>query len=267
MNHPLSRIYCLLCCLFFAAGCEQPQPSNSADDVSLNGITLSDLQASGKTQTTEPQLAFSVLTYELDAASMDSLSKVYRLLSKWGIQYEDKTAFDANGFAVGLGMPQKGAEVVRALAEIGARRITQSQVATPAGSHEVLSATAVEPQTLWFPKSHRTLGGATLSGGQLGWIFSAEKDPNRDLVLTVQAQPAFWEQGMSDLRLLAGKVPFKFKTFDVGRFQIELRQGQFFVLGPNGAILTQQTLNQLLFADPRHDKGRLLVVIVEKVGN
>ncbi len=267
MNHPLSQVCCLLSCVFWIAGCEQPQPSDPVDDVLLQGVKLGDLQPHEKSQSSEPQLSFSVLTYELDAASMDSLSRVYRLLSKWGIQYEDKTAFDANGFAVGLGMPQSGAEVARTLTEIGAKRVAQSRVGTPAGAHEVLSAAAVAPQTLWFPKSHRTLGGATLSAGQLGWIFSAQKDPNRDSVLTVQAEPAFWEQGLTDLRLLAGKVPFEFKTFDVGRFQIELRQGQFFVLGPAGAILTQQTLNQLLFATPKQDKGRLLLVIVDKVGN
>ena len=252
--------------MVFLVGCEQPQTNAPNEHASVQGIKLSDLQPSENIAFSKPEISFTVLTYELDSASMTQLSKVYRVLSKWGIEYEDKTAFDANGFTVGVGMPQKGSQVAKLLTDIGARRIAQARLSVPSQSHEVLTSAAVSSQSLLFPKSHRTLGSARIQSGKIGWIISAQKDSVRESILSVTTQPAFWEPNMADLRLLEGQAPFQYQTFSVGRFQIELREGQFFVLGPSGTILNQQTLSRLLFSTAEGEKGRLLVVIVEKAG-
>lgn len=263
MNHYFWKVCCVLICLW-AGGCEQP--GGIADHTSLEGIKLSDLQATQESFPTQTMLSFSVLTYELDTASLDSLSRVFRLLVRWGIDYEDKTAFDSNGFAVGTAATQKASEVAQALTEMGAERVFQGRVNMPSGAHEVITSRSVEPQSLLFPMSHGSLGVAKVGAGYLGWIFSAVPDPTDSTMLKVRVEPAFWEKGMADLRLLTGKVPFKFKTFDVGRFEMELRERQFFVLGPVGSILSDQTLNRLLFVRPGQDKARVFIVIVQEAG-
>lgn len=267
MNCHFLRVCFLVCGVFIACGCQEPRANRSGGDASIEGLTLADLQPHQSQQAnSEFRLSISVLTYQLDVDSLDQLSRVYRVLSKRGIDYENKSAFNANGFSVGLGMHQKGGEVARALTEIGAAQTGHARVTIPTETHEAIFSVPVPPQSMTFPMSHRTRGGVTLGAGQLGWIFSAQKDPTAPGILAVQVEPAFWEQGLADLRLLSGEVPLQFKTFDVGRFYIKLQPGQFFVLGPAGAILRQQTLSQKLFTGSERDRGQVFVVILQKAG-
>ncbi len=229
-------------------GCIEPEAGNQIADPSLRGLKFTDLQSHTPAAPSEPQLSFTVLTYELDNASLNSLSKVFRRLTRHDIRYDNKTAFDANGFAVGSAAGQRTSEVARALKEIGAERVKQGRVIVPRGAYEFLTEIPMDAQSMRFPTSHRTVGQVSLDKGKLGWLLSVKHDESEQKSALVQLEPAFWKEGMSDLRLLSGKVPYKYQTFDVGRATLEMQPGQLCVLAPAGVILQQQTLCRRLFA-------------------
>lgn len=265
MNAILSRICFVFLCLLGMSGCA-PQENEPPADPSLRGLKLSDLQPSASSVLPETRLNFTVLTYELDNASLDRISGVFRRLIWRDITYADKTAFDANGFIIGWGPHARGSQVAKELDDIGARQTRRSRMVITPETHEVLSDDPVEAHTLVFPTSHKSIGKVSVPAGRLGWLLSAQLDPQWPQEVSVQFEPAFWSNNLTDLRVLAGKVPFKYQTFAVGRARLKLQPGQLCVLAPAGTILQPQTLSRMLF-EVNSEKTRLFVVILDKVGN
>lgn len=265
MSSFLLRISFLTVCLASLVGCLEPQAGDRMRDPALEGVKFTDLQSSVRAAQSDPQLSFTVLTYELDDASLNSLSKVFRRLTRREIRYDNKTAFDANGFAVGWASGPKTSEVARTLTEIGAKRTRQSRFIIPPGAYEFICERPIDAQSMRFPTSHRTIGQVSLDMGKLGWLISVKHDDPGQTAVQVQLEPAFWKEGMSDLRLMSGKVPYKYQTFDVGRLTLEMQLGQLCVLAPAGAILQQQTLCRRLFAG-EEQKTTFLVILFNGAG-
>lgn len=248
------------------AGCAEPPTNDRMAGSSLQGVKITDLQSSEPATRIETQFAFSILVYDLDKSSLDQVSNVFRALNRRQIQYADKTAFDANGFAVGWAVHEKGAQVAQALTGIGAKRIHQRRLVIPKNTHETIWADPIEAQMITFPTSHRTIGRVALGKGRMGWLVSPTFDPDQRQLALIQLEPAFWNEDMTDLRVLEGKVPYKYQTFQAGRFSLALEPGDFCVLAPAGTILQQQTLSRLLF-EVNREKTRLFVIVLEKAGN
>ncbi|MHC4552958.1 MAG: hypothetical protein ACYSUT_09380 [Planctomycetota bacterium] len=227
---------------------------------------MSDLQPSQSAPPSETQFIFSILTYELDNSSRDQLSMVFRWLSRRQIQYADKAAFDANGFTAAWAGHEKGTKVAQALAAIGAQRVRHGRLITSADMHETIWDEPIEAQTITFPISHRRTGRVSLGQGRLGWLLSPRFDPDQRQLAHIQLEPAFWTEGMSDLRALEGKIPYKYQTFQSGRFSLTLEPGDICVLAPSGSILQQQTLSRMLF-EADEQRTRLFVIVLERAGN
>ncbi|MBL7215369.1 MAG: hypothetical protein ISS71_06800 [Phycisphaerae bacterium] len=254
-------LWFLFVVVLLGVGCDEPQEQRQAAYSDIQGITLADLQAEQHSET-ESLLSFSVLTYVLDADSLESLETIIGSLSQRDIHYDKADAFEANGFSAGCGAHQEGASIAQKLQSIGAVRVTQSSLIIPANSNEILYESDVTgPNAIIYSTSATGAGGATIGTGKLGWIISAQKDPVARGVVSVTLSPAFWEIGASDLRLLAGKEPYQYHFFDVGRVHFDMEAGRFCLLGPHRVVRDEDTLDRILFEVPRRNMVRFFVII------
>jgi len=250
-----------LVAMFFGFGCDTTQQSQTGDSSDIQGLKLADLQAKDF-QKTESILSFSVLSYVLDANSLDAMEGVVDILSYRDIDYDNAESFKANGFFVCKGEHRQGSQLAQKLRSIGAVRMGQISLSVPFGVDEPFCGVDItESMSIIYSTSLTGLGGATLPRGKLGWILSVQDDsPVRGLV-HLRLGPAFWERGIRDLRLLEGKDPYQYQLFNMGGVDMQLEVGEFLVLGTNRSEGRQNTLNSLLFELPEQNKVRFFVII------
>lgn len=263
------RFYIGLLTLGFmlGVGCELSQPPVPRERLNIEGIKLSDLQADNSPGN-ETTLQFSILTYTLDTTSLDAFGDVFRILSGRQIRVADPKAFEANCFAAGFGIHDKGGQVAQKLSAIGAVRLSQNRLIFPAGGREIIYAMPInEPRPVLYLTSTGGLGGMTIEKGRLGWVLSAGQDPALRGVVQMTLAPASWDSVGAVLRLREGKELYEFRRFDVGRFSVPLEAGQFCLLGPTHILDEQDALNKLLFEVPGQNKIRFFVIICESTGD
>ena len=250
-----------LVAMFFGVGCDTAQQNQTDDFSDIQGLKLADLQAE-ESEKTESLLSFSVLSYVLDANSLDTMESVIDILSDRDVRYDNAEAFGANGFVARKGEHRQGAQFAQKLRSIGAVRLSQSNLSIPSGVDESFYGVDItESMSIIYSTSQTGLGGTTLQRGKLGWILSAQADPLVRGLVHLTLGPAFWEKGIRDLRILEGKDPYQYRTFDVGRVHIQLEAGQFLLLGSDRSAGGQDTLNSLLFELPEQNKVRFFVII------
>ncbi len=253
--------------LLLSIGCDISQPPARTEQPNIEGIKLLDLQAESYSFH-ETTLSFSVLVYVLDTTSLDAFEDVFQILSKQEIRFADSKAFDANCFAAGFGVHEKGGRIARKLSEIGAVRISQTRLTLPPGGREIIYGAPIdEPRAVLYSTATGGLGGVTVEKGRLGWVLSAGQDSAQRGIVEMTLGPASWDSGGAVLRLREGKEPYEFRLFDVGRFSVSLEAGQFCLLGPTHILDQQDTLNRLLFEVPGHNKIRIFVIICESTGD
>ena len=247
--------------MLFGFGCDTTQQSQAEDFSDIQGLKLADLQANGF-QGAESSLSFSILSYVLDANSLDAMESVMDILSDRDVSCDNPEAFKANGFIASKGQHRQGAQFAQKLRSIGAVRLRQSSLSIPFGVDEPFYEVDIaESRPIIYSTSLTGLGGTTLQRGKLGWVLSAQDDsPVRGLV-HLKLGPAFWEMGIRDLRMLEGKEPYQYQLFDVGGVHAQLEAGEFLLLGSDRSEGGQDTLNSLLFELPERNKVRFFVII------
>ena len=247
--------------MLFGFGCDATQQNQTDDFSNIQGLKLADLQAK-EFQEAESLLSFSILSYVLDANSLDMMEGVIDILSDRNVRYDNAEAFSANGFIVGKGQHRQGSLVAQKLRSIGAVRLSQSSFSLPSGVDEPFYGVDItEPRSIIYSTSQTGLGGTILQRGKLGWVLSAQADPLVRGLVHLTLGPAFWKRGISDLRILEGKDPYQYRMFDVGRVHIQLEAGQLLLLGSDRSEGGQDTLNSLLFELPEQNKVRFFVII------
>ena len=188
-----SRFFiCLfLVAMLFGFGCDTTQQSQAEDFSDIQGLKLADLQANGF-QGAESSLSFSILSYVLDANSLDAMESVMDILSDRDVSCDNPEAFKANGFIASKGQHRQGAQFAQKLRSIGAVRLRQSSLSIPFGVDEPFYEVDIaESRPIIYSTSLTGLGGTTLQRGKLGWVLSAQDDsPVRGLV-HLKLGPAF----------------------------------------------------------------------------
>lgn len=260
MNRFVS-VWLLFMVLVWGVGCDPVQQRRQEAYADIEGITLEDLQARQPPQV-ETLLSFSVLTYVLDAESIESLETIVDSLSQGDIRYTNVEAFEANGFSAGIGLHKEGASIAQKLQSIGAVRVGQGALKIPPNSNEILSSeTVVGPRAILYSTSSTGIGGITVESGKVGWVISAGQGPDAAETVHLALCPAYWQIGASNLRLLTGRSPFEFRFFEAGRIDFELAAGQFCILGPQRVVTDQDTLDRILFEMARRKQVRFFVII------
>lgn len=260
----------LILVLIWGVGCEVPPPGRQAAYSDIAGLTLADLQADQPPESIENLLAFSILTYVLDADAVGGLEAVFEGLSRENVRYENAQAFAANGFAVGRATHEQGGDLARQLQTIGATRVSRVSMVIPPNTREILSDVDVfGSRALVYSTSSAGVGGATIETGKVGWVIAPQRTDSPQTV-QVTLSPAYWRVMGRDLRLLTGQEPYAFNFFDVGRVVVPMQAGQLCLLGPERLITEQDTLNRLLFGEPRRERAQFFVIIfggLQGIGN
>jgi hypothetical protein len=86
-------------------------------------------------------------------------------------------------------------------------------------------------------------------------------------MLQVRLYPAFWQQGIENIRLLMGKEPIEFHPIDEGILLTRVDERGFILLGPARDVPEQLTLDKLLFFLPgQRPKVQFFVIIFDSMG-
>ena len=264
------------CCLFLflvfwiIAGCEIPQPEDSASEMSpIEGLKLSDLKDDSPPVDTESLMSFRVLTYTVLPDSVDKLKEIVDSLSRKEIRTANKGAFYANGFAIGVSSFKDGAKVAQKLPQMGATRMGQSRLMFPADKTEALSRTLLRgTEVIHYAKSADSTATITPGQGFLGWVFSARPDPRFRGMAQVKLFPATWRPGIENIRQVMGKNAVDYQPIRAGQVLARVEEGGLILLGPARSVPDETTLDKGLFFVPgRRPKLQFFVIICDSAGN
>ncbi len=263
------------CCLllflaiWIIAGCEIPQPDVTPSETpSIEGLKISDLQDDSQSIETESLMSFRVLTYTVVPDSVDKLKKIFDGLSHGEIRATNKGAFYANGFAMGTGRFEQGAQIAQKLARMGAARTAQSRLMFPPDKSEALSRIFLQgTETIHYSTSADGMATLTPGPGFLGWVFSAKPDPRFREMAQVKLFPATWQPGIENIRLAMGKDAIDYQPIRAGQVLARVEEGGVILLGPARSVPDEMTLDrQLFFLPGKRPKIQFYVIICDSAG-
>jgi len=250
-------------------GCETPQrnDSESLKDL-LEGVKLSDLKDDSKSMDTESIMVFRVLTYTIVPDSVDELNEIIDTLSHREVRTANKTAFHANGFAIGISAFEGGSKIAQKLRSMGAVRTAQARMMFPPDKTEVLSRTLLQgSETVHYAKSSGSTAALTPKQGFGGWVFSARPDPRYRGMAQVKFFPATWLPGGENIRRAMGEEAIDYQPIQEGQVLARVEEGGVILLGPSRSVPDETTLDKLLFFVPgRRPKVQFFVIICDSVG-
>jgi len=170
--------------------------------------------------------------------------------------------------AVGAGAFEQGRAVVKKLNEAGAIRVAQTRVIVPIKQPQILSQTFLqENETLAFATSLASATEVSPGPGFIGWIFTAKPDPRFRGMVQVHLYPAFWQQGIENIRRMMGKPPIQFHPINEGGILTRMGEQGFILLTPGRDVPEQLTLDKLLFFLPgQRPKVQFFVIIFDSMG-
>jgi len=255
---------CLFLCCWSLSGCENPSPEASVADV-LGGLKLSDLRdTSADLERADFLINFRVFQYVLDPNDLSVLEPLYE--SSKHVVFQDRQAFDANGFAITVMSREDANQIARALNTAGAKRVSIGVVGVPPETTDILSSVPVykaQPVSYYTSADNRVT--ETVYPGFLGWTLFAQ-DSARPNTILLKASPAYWRTGAEDLRIRFGKEPINFNLLEFASFQTRLNVGDFILLAPRRAA-DPATLSHALFTEfGKKTLARCMVLVCESAG-
>jgi hypothetical protein len=263
------------CCLllflaiWIIAGCEISQPDvTPSEPPPIEGLKISDLKDDSLPVDTESLMSFRVLTYTVAPDSVGNLKKVFDGLSHGEIRATNKGVFYANGFAIGTGRFEQGAQIAQKLARMGAVRTSQSRLMFPPDNAEALSRSFLKgTEVIRYTKAGDSTATLTAGPGFLGWVFSAKPDPRFRGMAQVKIFPATWQPGGENIRLAMGKDAIDYQPISQGQVLARVEEGGVILLGPTRDVPDETTLDKKLFFLPgKRPKIQFFVIICDSVG-
>ena len=267
------KITILSICFAFVwaiTACELPQPpADPSQVVSFEDLKVSDLaDTSQENIDSEFIMSFRVLTYTIVPGAVDELDKICQMLSQQDVRLLNQEAFKENGLAVGTGSFEQGSEVARKLNEVGAVRVGQAHLTVPPENTQVISRTFLQgTETFTYATSAVTNLEVTPGPGFFGWVFSAQPDSRFNGMVQVRLYPAYWQQGLENIRLLMGQEPVEYRPLDDGTILTRLGERGFLLLVPGRDVPDKLTLDKLLFFMPgQRPKVQFYLIIFDSMG-
>lgn len=259
---------CLFLCLFLLcwclSGCQTPA-SQPAQVDALGGLKITDIRdTSADLERADFLISFRVFQYVMDPNNLGMLEPLYSLSNR--VVYQDKEAFDANGFAVSVVSRQEGSRIARTLNSAGATRSGVGLVSVPPETTDILtSAPVYQARLLSFVNSAGSRISQPVSPGFLGWTLFAQDSALAGTII-LKVSPAYWQTGAEDLRIRMGREPVNFNLMEFASFQTRLKIGDFVLLAPRRDA-EKDSLNQALFTEPgRRPQVRCFVLVCESAG-
>lgn len=259
----------LLPVFYIFTGCENPQTKDlSSKSLSIEGVTLSDLQADSPPVDNESLMKFKVLTYSIAPNSVQELKEVADSMSDRDVRIANKGAFYSNGFMLGTTSFENAGQIAKKLNEIGAKRTAQSWLMFPPNSTEVLSRMLLnEDVVVEYTKLSGAIATMNLGPGFIGWIFSAKPDLRYRGMAQIKLSPATWKPGIKNIRLVMGKEAIDYQPVPEGQVLARIEEGGVILLGPARSVPEETTLDKLLFFLPgRRPKMQFFVILCDSVG-
>jgi hypothetical protein len=261
---------CILLSLGWAiGGCEVPPPTSVPKEKPFDRLKLSDLEDTSQNQINPDQLmSFRVFTYSIAPGNIDKLRGIYNRLSRTDIRMEDKGAFEANGFSIGVGSVADGAMVARELGKIGAVRVAQSRLLMPPDQIDPISRIFLQgTEVISYATSENNSTKIMPGPGFLGWVMSAGPDPRFRGMSQTKLFPAYWQPGIPDIRLRMGLEPIDYKPVSPSQVVLRVEERGVILLGPTREMSEETTLDKTLFFLPgRRPEIRFFVIICDSVG-
>lgn len=268
MRNILRYLYVVTFFLIFA-GCEVPPPQPTVPEKNpFEGLKIDDLRDKSLDKTIGQSLmSFRVLTYTIVPAVRGQLHIVYDKLSQKDVRMVNPNAFSANGFFVGTGTLDQSRDVVKILTELGAVRNSQARLIIP-DAPEIVSRTLLPVAKKITYSSGSTEADMMIEAGFAGWVLSPKPDPRFRGMAQITLYPAYWQQGIENIRLLMGKEPVEYKLFDECSVLARVEENGFVLLGPAREIPEQSTLDRLCFYLPdKRPKVQFFIIIYDSTGS
>lgn len=261
---------CILLSLWWTVGgCEVSAPTPVPEKKPFDGLKLSDLEETSQKQINPDQLMnFRTFTYSIAPGNIYKLCDIYNRLSRSDIRMEDKGAFEANGFSIGVGSVEDGAMIARELGQIGAVRAAQTRLLMPPDQLDPISSIFLQgTEVISYAMSANNFTTIMPGPGFLGWVMSARPDPRFRGMGQIKLFPAYWQPGIQDIRLRMGLEPIDYKPVSPSQVVLRVEERGIILLGPTREMSEEITLDKILFFLPeRRPEVRFFVIICDSVG-
>jgi hypothetical protein len=228
-------------------------------------LTLQDLKPAGAPQF-QPQIIFDIVTFEIAEDGVKDIAPILAQFNPQGVRIGNKELFTQNGLGVYYGKGGDSDKLVSQLRILNARRAMRTSLMTMDKTDELFTTATFPVERYVFSTfyGNRKVGQA-FRPGRIGFVITSSLTLRRDSI-DVKVVPAYVPEDGANIRMTVGKDELGQKPFGQGRFEVQMREGDFLVLAPN-RVPTETTLDKMLFGPQgAKNKMRLYVILFVRVG-
>lgn len=248
----LSPVFCVLCSVFYLAGCAEPEPERPI----WEKVKIGDLAPYDVGKTPQAQLLkmtkLDVYIFEIPAENIGELDKIRKKLFIRPLQLKDYEAFNANSFMVRFGQVDMWKQANDWLIGAEGRNIAIVSLLLADGQAQTIAIAGLDrPQTIFYTASNGSREGANVGPGVFGLRIKAEKIPGSRGVCDLVAYPVFTPLMESTIPQLDALGKLREFPFTSAAFGLKMSPGDFVFLAPKEYVGDLTALGGLFFSNPR----------------
>ena len=234
-------LYSLMLCGALLAGCAEPSLKDG-----LNGVKFTDIRPMYKKGSITPQDDFAAeivfLTVNVPLDNFVMADDLWDVFLDDGLLLANSDAFRANGWLAGFGSEGKWLDFQNFFRQAGCRKAgTTVMMVTPSQPDYVYVSKLSAKTDIYYYAGNGLVENVSVSAGKAGFKFKLEKIPGARGLAGLSITP-FYE---ADLPGVQNQTLFNPMKFDV-----DLSQGEFVLLGPVLYDSEPSRLSGLFFNQP-----------------
>ena len=251
----------------FLMGCTNTSSPAVTAGPEVPRLKITDLEPSDQ-KFVKIQCAFSVILYRVPLKNIQSIPKVFSMLTEKGLEFEDPDGFAANGFWAVRGTSAVGPEIVTALGKLEAERAGIKKLLLFQDYPEEIVGIPMENGGSVFRfRNDGTLAGQQVPSGRLSLRLKAKPDVPRKGVTEVEIEPLFKPAALMNLPSLKRDSLFQSLPFREGQFQTAMEEGDFILLAATRVQEESNTLSRLfLTTEHKQTEALLYLILCQKAG-
>ncbi|GEM_PF-1092625 len=255
------EIFLILALTILMAGCTEHEAAAPRRPLSIDGVTLADLQPT-VTEPPPPVLMFMVVGYLADEQQLEAVRGCFESLPQGPIRFRDKSAFEANGLLAAHGTGMEIGPVGDCLLRMGAQQNGQTALILNPGMDSPFSSVFIEEHAVVYLTAEGDKRTVSLRNGLLSWVLTTQPEATAAGRVRVTIEPVFSPQGIlhwPSFERIAQQLGHRFE--DLG-FEATLREADFVMLSVNRNSFDEMSeLERLLFTVPDRD-GKVVIYAI-----
>ena len=220
--------------IVFAAGiCGCTEPRAVEPEPSTERIKITDLMGSD-VEKFPPAIKFKLYTFEMPSSNLPMMESVFDALSKRGIKFINRKAFDRNAFFAGIGGKDMWAAVWNQLKIAKAKKISTSNIIIlDKEGYELPVKEVMDTVSLTYIDSTTQIVERSIRGGVLAWRIKAGAAMQRKGTAIIKLDPLLRQQRASIISKAVGIEDYGLTVFKSNSMMMNIEEGQFLILSPH----------------------------------